>query len=76
MNFFWPTQRNPAPTALTRLGRVLHWATIMCAVPLVLATVWIAFAEPSDDYGYTALLAIVAIIYLPGRALRYILASE
>lgn len=25
MQFFWPSRLNPAPTAFTRFGRVLHW---------------------------------------------------
>ncbi len=77
MNFFWPTRRNPSPTALTRLGRVLHWAAIIGAAPLVLFTAWIAIAESRDgDLGYLALLIVAAVIYFPGRGLRYVLAAE
>jgi len=77
VNFFWPTSPNPSPTAITRLGRVLHWAAIICAAPFVIGTAWIAATESRDgDLGYLVLLIIAAVIYFPGRGLRYVLAAE
>lgn len=77
MNFFWPARRNPTPTAITRLGRVLHWVAIICAAPFVIGTGWIAATDSTaGDTGYLVLLIIGAVIYFPGRGLRYVLAAE
>ncbi len=80
----WPTQLNNTPSALTRLGRVLHWLGTAFALTLFLWVLYVS-TNPHFDGGYyqnqpAAGLALAGLFsistYFAGRALRYILSGE
>lgn len=40
-SWLWPTQLNPASTSLVRIGRVIHWLSLLAALFLLLAALGI-----------------------------------
>jgi hypothetical protein len=76
LNILWPTNPKADPSVLCRLGRVLHWIATALAVLLACLVLQITITEPGNDYGYLIILVIGGVIYLAGRASRYILGGE
>lgn len=77
LNILWPKNPKADPSALCRLGRVVHRSATALAVPCVLWTAQIAITENrGSDYSYFILLWIGGAIYLAGRAARYVLGGE
>jgi hypothetical protein len=76
---FWPTRPNPNPTAITRLGRVLHW--IACGIAGLFVLVMFAAATNGDSlqsniYGIVLCAFWAVVFFLAGRVLRYVLSAE
>ncbi len=80
MNLIWPTSRAAHPSALTRLGRVIHWFALLAAAAWLLLCLALipAFSEAGIAGGWMAGAGLVgaALIALAGRAVRYVLSSE
>jgi hypothetical protein len=83
--WFWPRELRGETTALVRLGRALHWFTVVVALIELGSALVIGFDSilsertPADSYfGMAALVGsvIALIIALLGRGARYILADE
>jgi len=61
------------PTKIGRLGLVLHWASLLVAV-ILLAVAGVILAEaPKNKLDAGALAVAAAIVWLLGKATRYIL---
>ena len=88
MRFLWPDKLAASPTALTRLGRVLHWTAFVASLyPILFGGLGIIYtlykASQGDrenlDYEMQILITwfgVGAAIYLLGRGLRYIISGE
>lgn len=77
MNFFWPTEPDPDPGILARLGRVLHWLSIALGAFFVAGGLAIVLVDGLHEFsgGFGFVLGGV-MVALAGRGLRYILAGE
>ena len=76
---FWPTTPNPNPTAITRLGRVLHWIAVVIAALFIVLIIGIATngdSIMSNLTGYVICLFWAGVFAMGGRGLRYILSGE
>ena len=81
MSVLWPETRNPDPTVITRLGRVLHWsATIVAGLWAVACLYGAATTQGGDAGSLIGGLVVVVVfggaIYFAGRGARYILSGE
>lgn len=79
MNWIWPREPNPFPSAIGRLGRLIHYVSILAAAYVM----WILFQDaqqppawrlPADAAAFVWLGAIA--IYLGGRGARWVFAAE
>lgn len=78
MGLFWPAQRKAQPSAIERLGRVLHWLAVIIGVAISGIAFWGMIATPSPNAQVLFLVALIFAIAvsLAGRALRYIFSGE
>lgn len=79
LSILWPTNPKADPSVLCRLGRVLHWIAAALAALLLCLTLLFTIEtlqSSSPHYGYLITLVIGCVIYLAGRASRYILGGE
>lgn len=88
LNLLWPTQRNTAPTELTSVGRVLHWAALVLAL-LFLMVALSCFVQSTQSGGndywdarsFSLLLGVIfgvlaVATYGAGRIARRLLSRE
>ena len=77
MNVFWPTRIEATPSRAGQLGRLVHWAAT--AIVLYIGAGGLlgasATAAPDRLFGLW-ILAPMAMIYLIGRGVRFILSGE
>ena len=88
LSVIWPTTKNPTPTGLTVLGRVLHWIAVMGAMLSLVSAVWMfvsSLEERGNDYWKTqpfdfqfgvAFTVIALLVYVAGRIARRLLSRE
>lgn len=77
MGLFWPAHPKVTPNTVERLGRVVHWITIVLGIGflgLVLTASGNMGAAAGPFLLFGVVLACGAVLL--GRALRYILAGE
>lgn len=84
MSFFWPTNIKPAPGAVARLGRVLHWISLLLAIAALVTGVVSVQSQASyqvlsfhlfwNTMGPVFMAAVGIALF--GRGLRYILSGE
>ena len=72
-SILWPTTMT-GQGVLARLGRVLHWAGLLIAVPIVVAGASILVPQGILNGVGTALIGV--LVYLTGRGLRYVFSGE
>lgn len=78
MGFFWPKAVKVDIGPLGRLGRVVHWASMVLALGW-LALGWSMIAsDPDGQYAPVEwiLVGLAGASYCGGRGLRYVLAGE
>lgn len=78
LNLIWPTDPNPSPGGVARLGRVLHWLAAAIALGFTVGS--INMGRSANPYDHQTALAMLAFggggFLIFGRAVRYILAGE
>lgn len=76
VNVLWPTSAKAEPGVVNRLGRVLHWFFTACAALSSLGmAVPLTNAEP-DWGGVLVGGGFALVLFVMGRAARYILSGE
>jgi cytochrome b561 len=88
LSVIWPTTKNTTRTALTVLGRVLHWIAVGAALLSLASAVWmfvLSREERGNDYWKTqpldfdlgvAFAVIALLVYTAGRIARRLLSRE
>lgn len=75
MSLIWPSRTVSDPSALARLGRLLHWVAALIGAPIFLIGLYRIIAGPERE-GFVFNLVLGALIYFAGRGLRFLLAGE
>jgi hypothetical protein len=82
LGLVWPQQLKPNPCRLCIVGRVIHWFAVAVSVNLaVLAVLFAIFPDQFFDrqvaHTFAGLFGAVAIVmFLVGRAARYLVGGE
>lgn len=77
MSFFWPTKLKAEPGGVARLGRVLHWLFVACALAFVIGGFyWVGLSDGEPLLALSLNGGFAAGFFMFGRALRYIFAGE
>jgi hypothetical protein len=71
MSFFWPTRSNPYPGFFGRIGQLIHLGATVLAILL-----FVAFANPQSFDSPQIGLFYAALVYMSGRAVRFLFAGE
>lgn len=74
--FVWPTYTNPSPGIVARFGRVIHWFGVLLFAVAGAFAIYSIFAPDMNRWSVPVSLIYGAVIYLPFRGARYILAGE
>jgi hypothetical protein len=61
---------------ITRLGNVLYWAGCVLAAVVLALGAWVSLEGREVGYVLGAAIGLAAIIWLVGRACRYVLAGN
>lgn len=76
----WPdaAHLNEKIGCLGQVGRIIHWIGAAFASNVLVIGIAASFLDPGIHVGATLLLAVIvaAIIYLPARGLRRLMAGE
>jgi hypothetical protein len=77
MSILWPSRIDPNPNGINRFGRFLHWTASLITACIGVGAIFGATYSEVDARGYWWwALVPMAIVYLLGRAARYVVSGE